>query len=144
MMYCMFHLIGMVSFCLASFHKSWIYFIWIIFWASLKGMLRIYFHRLLVKCHSFVMYRCTKEVKEDFFITLLMRSKPISLLAKKYTVSIENVYIMLYIALVKTFFFFNPKVLIFFLCLHKNICCGYSLEVPCRGASNEYPQHMFS
>ena len=28
--------------------------------------------------------------------------------------------------------------------LHKNICCGYSLEVPHRGwTSNEYPQHMF-
>ena len=25
-----------------------------------------------------------------------------------------------------------------------NICCGYSLEVPHRGTSNEYPQHMFS
>ena len=22
-------------------------------------------------------------------------------------------------------------------------CCGYSLEVPHRGTSNEYPQHMF-
>ena len=39
--------------------------------------------------------------------------------------------------------FFNPKVLIFFLFSHKNICCGYSLEAPQRGASNEYPQHMF-
>ena len=26
----------------------------------------------------------------------------------------------------------------------KKICCGYSLEAPRRGASNEYPQHMFS
>ena len=26
--------------------------------------------------------------------------------------------------------------------LHKNICCGYSLEAPQRGASNEYPQDM--
>ena len=26
----------------------------------------------------------------------------------------------------------------------QNICCGYSLEAPPRGASNEYPQHMFS
>ena len=34
--------------------------------------------------------------------------------------------------------------IIFFLFLHKNICCGYSLEAPRRGASNEYPQHMFS
>ena len=27
--------------------------------------------------------------------------------------------------------------------VHKNICCGYSLESPWRGNSNEYPQHMF-
>ena len=33
--------------------------------------------------------------------------------------------------------------LISFLFLNKNICCGYSLEVPRQGASNEYPQHMF-
>ena len=33
--------------------------------------------------------------------------------------------------------------LIVFLFLHENICCGYSLEAPRRGASNEYPQHMF-
>ena len=34
--------------------------------------------------------------------------------------------------------------IIFFLFLDENICCGYSLEVPQRGTSNEYPQHMFS
>ena len=34
--------------------------------------------------------------------------------------------------------------IIFFLFLEKNICCGYSLEGPQQGASNEYPQHMFS
>ena len=28
--------------------------------------------------------------------------------------------------------------LIFFLFLNANICCGYSLEAPRRGASNEY------
>ena len=33
--------------------------------------------------------------------------------------------------------------ILFFLLLDENICCGYSLEVPRRGASNEYPQHMF-
>ena len=50
-----------------------------------------------------------------------------------------------YIALDKMlFFFFNLKVLTFFLFLHKNICCGYSLEEPWQGASNEYPQHLFS
>ena len=44
------------------------------------------------------------------------------------------------------FFFFNQKVLIFLLfffsCIF-NICCWYSLEVPCLGTSNEYQQHMF-
>ena len=25
----------------------------------------------------------------------------------------------------------------------KNICCGYALEVPCLGISNEYPQYLF-
>ena len=30
----------------------------------------------------------------------------------------------------------------FFLFLHINIRCGFSLEAPQRGASNEYPQHM--
>ena len=29
----------------------------------------------------------------------------------------------------------------FFLFLLKNVCCGYLLEAPRRGASNEYPQH---
>ena len=31
-----------------------------------------------------------------------------------------------------------------FLPFHENIYCGYPLEVPHQGASNEYPQHMFS
>ena len=30
-----------------------------------------------------------------------------------------------------------------FLFQHENICCGYSLEVPCQGTSNKYPQHIF-
>ena len=32
----------------------------------------------------------------------------------------------------------------FLLFLDENICCGYSLEAPRQGASNEYPQHMLS
>ena len=40
--------------------------------------------------------------------------------------------------------FFSQKVLIVFLFLYKNPCCMYSLEVPHRGTSNEYIQHMFS
>ena len=33
--------------------------------------------------------------------------------------------------------------LISFLFPDENICCGYSLEAPRRGASNGFPQHMF-
>ena len=39
--------------------------------------------------------------------------------------------------------FFNQKVLIFFLFLHKNICCEYSLEAPRRSTSNEYHKICF-
>ena len=39
--------------------------------------------------------------------------------------------------------FFIRKMLVSFLFLNKNICCGYSLEAPRWAASNEYPQHMF-
>ena len=40
--------------------------------------------------------------------------------------------------------FFNQIVMLFFLFLQKNICCGYSLEVPHWGTFNEYPLQMFS
>ena len=33
--------------------------------------------------------------------------------------------------------------LIFFLFLDKNLCCGYSSELPHRGNSDEYPQLRF-
>ena len=35
------------------------------------------------------------------------------------------------------------KILIFFLIFAQNIDCGYTLEPPRRGSSNEYPQSMF-
>ena len=38
---------------------------------------------------------------------------------------------------------FGEKNLIFIIFLLKNIDCGYSLEPPQRGGSNEYPQSMF-
>ena len=38
---------------------------------------------------------------------------------------------------------FQIKSLIFFHISAQNIDCGYSLEPPCRGGSNEYPQSMF-
>ena len=34
--------------------------------------------------------------------------------------------------------------ILFFLFLHENICCGYSLEATRWGTSNEYPRHTFS
>ena len=39
--------------------------------------------------------------------------------------------------------FSDEKNLIFFLFLLKNIDCGYSLEPPQKGGSNEYPQSKF-
>ena len=37
----------------------------------------------------------------------------------------------------------NRKCMIFFLIFAQNINCGYMLELPRRGGSNEYPQSMF-
>ena len=45
----------------------------------------------------------------------------------------------------RIFFFQNQKILIFFLFLHGNVCCGYSLEAIRRGgASNGYSEQKFS
>ena len=38
---------------------------------------------------------------------------------------------------------FSRKMFIFFLIFAQNIDCGYTLEPPRRGGSNEYPQSMF-
>ena len=38
---------------------------------------------------------------------------------------------------------FQLKIFDIFLIFAQNIDCGYSLEPPCRGGSNEYPQSMF-
>ena len=38
---------------------------------------------------------------------------------------------------------FSRKSLIFFLYFAQNLDCGYPLEPPQRGGSNEYPQYMF-
>ena len=38
---------------------------------------------------------------------------------------------------------FSRKKSLFFLILAQNIDCGYTLEPPWRGDSNEYPQSMF-
>ena len=50
----------------------------------------------------------------------------------------ESLSLDFYIAPDKRFY------IIFFLFLDKNICCGYSLEVPNGGTSNEYRHPMFS
>ena len=38
---------------------------------------------------------------------------------------------------------FQRRIFDIFLIFAQNIDCGYTLEPPCRGGSNEYPQSMF-
>ena len=47
-----------------------------------------------------------------------------------------------YIALDKALF--STKKCLYFSYYSTKMCCGYSLEAPRQGTSNEYPQHMFS
>ena len=38
---------------------------------------------------------------------------------------------------------FNDDGKVFLSILHENLCCGCSLETPCRGDSNEHQKHRF-
>ena len=49
----------------------------------------------------------------------------------------------MYITVVWSVLFEKLWIVIFLIIFRKNICCGYSLEVPHQGASNGYPQHKF-
>ena len=57
--------------------------------------------------------------------------------------SLLHCWLMLPTTSIRCHFFSAKKVLIFFLFLNENIHCGYSLEAPHWGTSNEYPQCMF-
>ena len=59
---------------------------------------------------------------------LIMKTCPCNIQRFFLAVKIENI---------------NYKLLIFFLIFAQNIYCGYTLEPPRRGGSNEYPQYMF-
>ena len=88
----------------------------------------------------------TKQKQHASLMTWIFNKKGIKI--NSFLVILENkcVYALkgyYFIALDKALFF-SQKVAIFFLFLDINICCGYSLEAPRRGTSNEYPQCMFS
>ena len=66
--------------------------------------------------------------------------------ALKHRFHITKTYFIILTPLNPTFIQYNwgsQGYTLFFLFLLKNIDCGYSLEPPRRGGSNEYPQFMF-
>ena len=71
----------------------------------------------------------------------ILKHYPFSVENKHY----ENMPIQIYskFSPPKTENFQIKKTLIFFHISAQNIDCGYSLEPPRRGGSNEYPQSMF-
>ena len=73
----------------------------------------------------FFFYADNKDCDQTVWI--LLRKQAYSNILKILLSKIEN---------------FQTKILIFFIFLLKNIDCGYSLEPPLRGGSNEYPQSM--
>ena len=62
------------------------------------------------------------------YYTSHYENMPIQIYRKHLTLKIEN---------------FQIKIASIFLISAQNIDCGYSLEPPRRGGSNEYPQSMF-
>ena len=83
--------------------------------------------RILMILHKLGM--TTIELKQETFHVLITKT-----LLFKY---VEN------FTTKKGKFSDKKKNRIFFIFLLKNIDCGYSLEPPRRGGSNEYPQSMF-
>ena len=67
-----------------------------------------------------------------------MTNRQIILITKTYLYNLDP--LKPYFSIVKLGF---TGVYIIFLISFKNIDCGYSLEPPRRGGSNEYPQSMF-
>ena len=57
--------------------------------------------------------------------------------------NIKFFYQKIFMFLVVKFSVYLNRYTLFFLFLLKNIDCGYSLELPCRGGSNRDPQSMF-
>ena len=53
-------------------------------------------------------------------------------------------YLYIFDPLKPHFYIVNLGYILFFLFLLKNIDCGYSLELPRWGGSNEYPQSVLS
>ena len=59
--------------------------------------------------------------------------------------NIENLFFTKYTEIFscKNYKISMNKFSFFFLIFAQNIDCGYTLEPPCRGGSNEYPQSLF-
>ena len=72
--------------------------------------------------------RCPLFVVVFFVLTLHYENKPIQIYTENFTTKNENFQIK------NSDIFHNSA---------QNIDCGYSLEPPRRGGSNEYPQFMF-
>ena len=95
------------------------------------------------------MYRQNYNTQFDYSSVMELFFVPHYMIVFEYKVScwmsmyVHTLLISMSIVSYKAFFFYQ-KALIFFLFLHENLCCGYSLEVPHWGTSNEYPQHRFS
>ena len=101
-----------------------------------------------------VQRRKTKSVKKN---KLFYKIRTHSIIAKQFInkryvyqrchfSSLKRAYITLNITLNPNFIQQNwglQGYTLFFLFMLKNIDCGYSLEPPHRGGSNEYPQSMF-
>ena len=69
---------------------------------------------------------------------------PYRIWSESLIVDLEEIMLVMWVGIctsLEKIHFTIQKVLIYFLFLHENICCRYSLEVPQWGTSNEYPQY---
>ena len=101
-------------------------------------------------CYTYWTYKLTKlhckwRINGRFAPWPITADKYLRFLSLVFTASRKHAYIIL-TPLNATFIKYNWGLqghTLFFLFLLKNIDCGYSLEPPRQGGSNEYPQSMF-
>ena len=117
------------------------FFLFFFFGTTKWKTIAIYrFERVLAKIYSIFQCFVWRGFLQLYMFILLFMRWDIFLITKTCLHNFDPLKPHFYIHVVKLGF---TGVYIIFLFLLKNIDCGYSLEPPRRGGSNEYPHSMF-
>ena len=119
-------------------HLVWNFSQFVLFSINKSKLYFLYLVRISIICLAFLFTDCRFSDGRLTYSKINRKSEKMPLITKTYLYNFDPVKPHFYI--VKLAF---TGVYIIFLISSQNIDCGYSLEPPRRGGSNEYPQSMF-